>query len=66
VLVERLAWSPDSIGVSVLAEGRKTVRVRPPAGWAPIGVEADADGAFTVTLAPDGRGAIEFASPARR
>jgi len=66
VLVERLAWSPDSIGVSVRAEGRTSVRVRPPAGWAPVGLEADADGAFTLRLAPNGRGAILFASPALR
>ncbi len=63
VLVERLAWSPDSIGVSVRAEGRETVRVRPPAGWGPIGVEPDADGAFTVRLAPNGCGAIVCAQP---
>ncbi len=66
VLVERLAWSPDSIGVSIRAEGRRAVRVRPPAGWAPIGVEADADGAFTLPLAANGRGAIVFASPELR
>ena len=66
VLVERLEWSPDSIGVSVRAEGRETVRVRPPAGWGPIGIEPDADGAFTLRLAANGRGAIVFASPELR
>ena len=66
MLVERLEWSPDSIGVSVRAEGRETVRVRPPAGWGPIGIEPDADGAFTLRLAANGRGAIVFASPELR
>ncbi|MGA1392799.1 MAG: glycoside hydrolase family 95-like protein, partial [Phycisphaerales bacterium] len=66
VLVERLAWSPDSIGVSLRGEGRTSVRVRPPAGGAPSGGEPDADGAFTLRLAANGRGAIVFASPALR
>ena len=31
-----------------------------------MGLEADADGAFTLRLAPNGRGAILFGSPALR
>jgi alpha-L-fucosidase 2 len=60
VLVERLAWQPDSIEVSILAPGRASVRIRPPAGWQAIGAELDADRAVSVPLGPDGRGAMAF------
>lgn len=60
VTIEVLAWTPESIRVSLLAPGVSRLRLRAPAGVAPEGASLDADGAVVLTPSPDGRATITF------
>jgi len=60
ILVERLAWTPESITLALRGPEGGSVRARPPQGAIPRGATLDADGAATIAFDAEGRATIEF------
>jgi hypothetical protein len=48
VTIDTLSWNPSAITMEITANGRGSIRVRPPLGWTMVGAPRDAQGAFEV------------------
>jgi len=60
ILVERLAWTPESITLALRGPAGGSVRARPQKGAIPSGATLDADGAVAIEFDGDGRATVEF------
>ena len=60
VTIDTLSWNPSAIVMEITANGRTTIRVRPPLGWTMVGAPRDSQGAFELTPQPASKFKAEF------